>query len=74
MKKLREFKLCKKCNKELSYTKFRERKDTGWTDINNKLRYTYCRECEKKNLKKHTKETQFLKCCLIVKSEQKLKI
>ena len=51
MKKLRKFKLCKKCNKELSYTKFRERKDTGWTDINNKLRYTYCRECEKKRFK-----------------------
>ena len=51
MKKLREFKLCRKCNKELSYGKFRERKDTGCTYINNKLRYTYCRECEKKRFK-----------------------
>ena len=56
MKKLREFKLCRKCNKEVSYTKFRERKDTGWTDINNKLRYTYCRECEKKRFKEAYKK------------------
>ena len=40
MKKLREFKLCNKCNKELSFNKFRERKDTGWKDINNKFRYS----------------------------------
>ena len=46
-KKPKEFKLCLKCNEELRYHKFRERKDVGWTDINNKLRYTYCSECEK---------------------------
>ena len=44
--KLREFKLCVKCNKELKWDKFRERKDLGWKDINNKLRYTYCKKCE----------------------------
>tara|TARA_B110001450_G_scaffold39122_1_gene34918 strand:+ start:306 stop:479 length:174 start_codon:yes stop_codon:yes gene_type:complete len=43
-----EFKICLKCYKELKYDKFRVRKDVGWTDINNELRYTYCRECEKK--------------------------
>ena len=32
----------------VKYDKFRVRKDVGWTDINNELRYTYCRECEKK--------------------------
>ena len=42
-KKKPEFKVCLKCYKELRYDKFRERNDTGWTDINNKLRYTYCR-------------------------------
>ena len=42
-KKKPEFKVCLKCYKELRYDKFRERKDVGWTDINNKLRYTYCR-------------------------------
>ena len=46
-KKKPEFKICLKCYKELRYDKFRERKDVGWTDINNKLRYTYCRQCEK---------------------------
>jgi len=51
MKKLKEFKICNKCNKELSFNKFRERKDTGWKDINNKFRYSYCRECEKKRFK-----------------------
>ncbi|MDA7565263.1 hypothetical protein N8728_02030 [Candidatus Pelagibacter sp.] len=43
-----EFKICLKFYKELKYDKFRVRKDVGWTDINNELRYTYCRECEKK--------------------------
>ena len=38
MNKLREFKLCRKCNKELSYAKFRERKDTGWTDIKQQIK------------------------------------
>ena len=47
-KKKPKFKVCLKCCKELRYDKFRERKDTGWTDINSKLRYTYCRQCEKK--------------------------
>ena len=56
MKKLREFKLCNKCNKELSFNKFRERKDTGWKDINNKFRYSYCRECEKKRFKEAYKK------------------
>ena len=46
-KKKLEFKVCLKCYKELKYDKFRERKDVGWTDINNKLRYTYCRQCER---------------------------
>ena len=46
-KKKPQFKVCLKCYKELRYDKFRERKDVGWTDINNKLRYTYCRQCEK---------------------------
>jgi hypothetical protein len=46
-KKKLEFKVCLKCYNELRYDKFRERNDTGWTDINNKLRYTYCRKCEK---------------------------
>ena len=56
MKKLREFKICNKCNKELSFNKFRERKDTGWKDINNKFRYSYCRECEKKRFKEAYKK------------------
>ena len=56
MKKLREFKLCNKCNKELSFNKFRERKGTGWKDINNKFRYSYCRECEKKRFKEAYKK------------------
>ena len=56
MKKLRELKLCNKCNKELSFNKFRERKDTGWKDINNKFRYSYCRECEKKRFKEAYKK------------------
>ena len=47
MRKKLEFKVCLKCYNELRYDKFRERNDTGWTDINNKLRYTYCRQCEK---------------------------
>jgi len=37
-KKTREFKLCIKCNKELKYDKFRQRKDADWKDINNKSR------------------------------------
>ena len=56
MKKLKEFKICNKCNKELSFNKFRERKDTGWKDINNKFRYSYCRECEKKRFKEAYKK------------------
>jgi len=56
MKKLREFKICNKCNKKLSFNKFRERKDTGWKDINNKFRYSYCRECEKKRFKEAYKK------------------
>tara|TARA_B110000503_G_C7103413_1_gene394856 strand:+ start:938 stop:1465 length:528 start_codon:yes stop_codon:yes gene_type:complete len=44
--KLREFKMCMKCNKELKWDKFRERKDAGWKDINKKLRYSYCKKCE----------------------------
>jgi hypothetical protein len=56
MKKLRKFKLCNKCNKELSFNKFRERKDTGWKDINYKFRYSYCRECEKKRFKEAYKK------------------
>ena len=49
MKKLREFRLCNKCNKELSFNKFRERKDTGWKDINNKFR------CKLRGFKKDNK-------------------
>ena len=56
MKKLKEFKICNKCNKELSFNEFRERKDTGWKDINNKFRYSYCRECEKKRFKEAYKK------------------
>jgi hypothetical protein len=56
MKKLKEFKICNKCNKELSFNKFRERKDTGWKDINNKFKYSYCRECEKKRFKEAYKK------------------
>ena len=56
MKKLKEFKICNKCNKELSFNKFRQRKDTGWKDINNKFRYSYCRECEKKRFKEAYKK------------------
>ena len=56
MKKLKEFKICNKCNKELSFNKFRERKDTGWKDIDNKFRYSYCRECEKKRFKEAYKK------------------
>ena len=56
MKKLKEFKICNKCNKELSFNKFRERKDTGWKYINNKFRYSYCRECEKKRFKEAYKK------------------
>ena len=44
--KLREFKRCTICNKELKWDKFRERKNVGWKDINKKFRYTHCKKCE----------------------------
>ena len=47
----KEFKTCNKCERNLKYDKFRLRKDVGWTDITGKMRYTYCKECEKKRFK-----------------------
>ena len=39
MKKLREFKLCNKCNKELSFNKFRERKKYKINELYQQFKY-----------------------------------
>ena len=60
--KFAEFKLCKLCNKELNYKKFRKvnplkkgpdkGKFIGWTDIKGGKRFTTCVQCEKDRFNK----------------------
>jgi len=54
-KKPVEYRLCKMCNKEKRYNEYRQvnknlnkgfKKRGGWSDVEGKQRYTYCKPCE----------------------------